>query len=341
MVIKLDSRFPLVWRSPSDMQFGVDPPRLVVHDVTSVQEQLIAALVPGISRSGLSMVASASGASEEDIAALLEELRPVLAASPGSGPSPKSTIAMVGRGPTVERIARTLTQEGLQVLVASRATEAPGASAISIASAGSTASTGSTAYAGSTTSAARASSRGGSRSRKGDDHNDTALGIAVGHYVLDPDVYGYWLRRDIPHLPVIFTDSSVTIGPLIEPGIGPCLYCLERYRSENDPMWPTLATQLWGRHSVTETPLLSREVAARVARTVVNRLRDGRPGAAMLVRLDAERGTATYREELPHPQCGCREVPNAARPGIDLPDAPAHDGLPRRTRIARAAGGRG
>ena len=44
------------------------------------------------------------------------------------------------------------------------------------------------------------------------------LGIAVGHYVLDPESYGFWLRRDLPHLPVVFGDDSVTIGPLVEPG---------------------------------------------------------------------------------------------------------------------------
>jgi bacteriocin biosynthesis cyclodehydratase domain-containing protein len=306
MVLKLDPRFPLVWRSPSDMQFGVDPPQLVLHDITSAQEVLIAALVPGISRSGLSMIATSGGASEDDIAALLELVQPVLLPSAPSQRVSPSTVALVGSGHTLERITRTLTQGGHRVVVARRATSTPGVS------------TGTTLGGG-----------------------DIALGIAVGHFVLDPDVYGYWLRRDIPHLPVIFGDTAVTIGPLIEPGIGPCLYCLERYRAEADPVWPTLATQLWGRKSVTETPLLSREVAARVARIAVNRLADGRPAPAVSIRLDAIRGTATYREELPHPQCGCREVPSAARPGIDLPDAPDRDALPRRTRITRVVGGRG
>jgi bacteriocin biosynthesis cyclodehydratase domain-containing protein len=306
MVLKLDARFPLVWRSPSDMQFGVDPPRLVLRDVTSAQELLIASLVPGISRSGLSMIANSGGASEDDITSLLAVLAPILIPSPVVQTSTQTPIAMVGSGPTVERIARVLMQGGQRVVVATAATTTPGVSS--------------------------GDNVGG---------RDIKLGIAVGHFVLDPDVYGYWLRRDIPHLPIVFGDSSVTIGPFIEPGIGPCLYCLERYRSEADPVWPTLAAQLWRRRSHSETPLLSREVTARVGRLVVNRLTDARPGPAVSVRLDAVRGTATYREELPHPLCGCREVPSAARPGIDLPDAPALDVLPRRTKIRRVAGGRG
>jgi bacteriocin biosynthesis cyclodehydratase domain-containing protein len=167
------------------------------------------------------------------------------------------------------------------------------------------------------------------------------LGIAVGHYVLDPDIHGYWLRRDIPHLPVVYGDSFVTIGPLIEPGTGPCLYCLERYRTEADRVWPTIAAQLWGRRAVSETPLLSREVAVRVARLALGRLADGKAAAATSMRLDAQRGMVDYREELPHPDCGCLDVPSAARPGNGWPDAPGLDELPRRTRIARVSGGHG
>lgn len=70
------------------------------------------------------------------------------------------------------------------------------------------------------------------------------VAIIVGDYVLDPERRGRWLRRDIPHLPIVFGDTGVTIGPFIEPGAGPCLYCLELHRTDADPAWPALASQV-------------------------------------------------------------------------------------------------
>ena len=49
MILKLDPRYPVVWRSPSSVQVGIDPPIVVVEDLTSGQERLLAALGPGVS----------------------------------------------------------------------------------------------------------------------------------------------------------------------------------------------------------------------------------------------------------------------------------------------------
>jgi bacteriocin biosynthesis cyclodehydratase domain-containing protein len=328
MVLKLDARYPLVWRSPWDIQFGVDPVRVILRDVDSVEERLISALVAGISRSGLSMIAESAGATEMTVEAVLRKLSPVidtaLEGTPASStdtrarftPSPRGgtddradlpRADIVGRGTTVERLARILAQSGVQLAVASSATLSPGVSS----SAG-------------ITMPAR--------------EDAPAIGIAIGHYVLDPDVYGYWLRRDIPHLPIVFGDAAVAIGPMIEPGTGPCLYCLDRFRTDADPVWPTLAAQLWGRRSVSETPLVSREVATRAARLVLMRLASTVSGPAVSFRLDAATGAVTSKQERPHPECGCREVPSPARSGNDSPVASARDAFPQPTRSTTASG---
>ena len=163
------------------------------------------------------------------------------------------------------------------------------------------------------------------------------LGISVGHYVLDPESYGYWLRRDLPHLSVVFGDDCVTIGPLIEPGVTACLYCLEHYRRDADASWAAIASQLWGRRAQSETPLTSIEVAARVARLALRRLDGETARAATSVRLDVATGEATARTWLPHPDCGCTGLgeafaPNAGQPGTDS----AHDSG-RPTTVAVAA----
>jgi hypothetical protein len=52
--------------------------------------------------------------------------------------------------------------------------------------------------------------------------------VIVSHFVTEPFRHARWLRRDIPHIPIVFSDASITIGPLVEPGEGPCIHC--RYR---------------------------------------------------------------------------------------------------------------
>jgi bacteriocin biosynthesis cyclodehydratase domain-containing protein len=284
MVIKLDGRFAIVWRDPFSLQVGVDPARVVLREVTPADERMIAALRSGVSRSGLEMIASSSGASERDVASLLRTLKPVLLSDRVGVAAAR--VSIVGCGQTVERIANTLALAGVSVSV-------------------------------STTSV--------------DDSAD--LGIVVGHYVLDPDSYGFWLRRDLPHLPVVFGDDSVLIGPLVEPGNTPCLYCLEHYRRDADASWSAIASQLWGRPASSETALVSSETAARVARLVLGRLESGRArgrtAAARSYRLAVDTGEVTRRDWVPHPGCGCVGIPgtdletvSAGRPGSDLaPDS--------------------
>jgi hypothetical protein len=299
MVLKLDGRFACVWRDPFSLQLGVDPARVVLREVTTAEERMIAALGSGVSRSGLDMIAESSGASEQDVAALLRKLKLLLV--PEAVEPPAARVSIVGRGQTVERIAGILALAGVSVTVSATVTSEP-----------------------------------------------TDLGIVVGHYVLDPESYGFWLRRDLPHLPVVFGDDSVQLGPIVEPGSTPCLYCLEHYRRDADASWSAIASQLWGRRAASETPLVSAEVAARVARLVLGRLesgrlesgrlesgrlesgrqsghRPGRAGAARSFRLAVDSGELTRRDWMPHPDCGCVAIPgisSAGRPGTDsAPDS--------------------
>ena len=272
-MLKLDQRIPVVWRNPFDLQFGISPPRAILREVSPEQESVIAALRTGVTRSGLAMIARIAGMDDAQLVHLLAKLSRVIQhlpdaarADPASAPATaasaaaltSASISVVGRGPTVHRIARSLGDSGHRVATS---TGAP--------------------------------------------LHDADLAIVVGHYVLDPALYGHWLRRDIPHLPVIFGDNEVVVGPMIEPGSGPCLFCLERYRAEADPVWPAIAAQLWGRRSHAETALTSRETAVRVTRLVSRRLASGMAAAATSVHLDPNSGTARLVTWRAHPECGC------------------------------------
>jgi bacteriocin biosynthesis cyclodehydratase domain-containing protein len=270
MVLKLDPRATMVWRDPFSLQFGVDPARAVLREVSSSEERMIAALASGVSRSGLTMIAQSSGSDERVIENLIARVDALLVDD--EEPQIQKVVNIAGTGPTVDRIAETLVQSGVLVRVSVRASTEP-----------------------------------------------CDLGLAVGHYVLDPDSYGFWLRRDLPHLPIIFGDETVAIGPLVEPGVTACLYCLEHHRRDADASWSAIASQLWGRVSASETPLVSREVAAIASRIIMTRLADKRVGvtvaAATSLRLSVDTGQSIRRDWMPHPGCGCIRLPGVETAG--------------------------
>jgi bacteriocin biosynthesis cyclodehydratase domain-containing protein len=260
MVLKLDPRFPLLWRDPNSLQFGSDRPLLVLNSVSEPAERVIAALVAGISRSGLAMIAHSAGLDNLALHALLAALAPALT-KPVAPVIER--VSVCGSGETAGRIADILRRSGSHVNV-----EDPGSAP-----------------------------------------TDVDLAVILAHFVIEPELHGAWLRRDIPHLPVVFGDRMVRIGPLVRPGSGPCLYCLELHRRDLDAARPAIAAQLWGRTSPVETPLVSAEVASLTARLALTPF--GSPGAidsGPAVELDTATGETTTARWSVHPACGCTGV---------------------------------
>jgi len=285
MVLKLDPRFPLVWRSPDGVQFGVATAVATINGITSADERMISALTEGISESGLSMVGRSAGASGLDVAALLQRVRPALA--------PPATVAqrvlVSGTGHTADAVTRAVASTGHSLV---------------------------------------------------SEHPD--LVVLVANFVVPPAQHGAWLRRDVPHLPVVVTDATVEIGPLVEPGLGPCLYCLLRDRTERDRAWPAIAAQLSGKVSAADTPVLGGEVAAIVGRLIVSRLAHGAASVHRALSLDIGSGVITSTEVVARPDCGCVELVATGQPKSDSPAvapvATLHPRQPRSTR-ARASSG--
>lgn len=249
MVLKVGAGCPLVWRSPSSLQFGVDQPLVVLHDVDEGTERMIAALVGGISRSGFDMMARGVGLDGDAGAELLARLEPVLAAE--AAPT-TACVAVIGVGPLADELRRVLGAEGV---LATPDQSAPEFAAI------------------------------------------------VAGWVISPEDHGTWLRRDIPHLPVVIGDAGVTVGPFVEPGTGPCLYCVQLTRTDDDPAWPAIATQLWYRPPPTLTRLATAEAAAFTARRILHRLQSG-ASDAVSYRVSSD-GAISSRPWLRHAACRC------------------------------------
>ncbi|KXP13299.1 hypothetical protein AXK57_03540 [Tsukamurella pulmonis] len=131
----------------------------------------------------------------------------------------------------------------------------------------------------------------------------------------DPVLVARLMRERVPHLPVVLRDGAGVIGPLVLPGAGPCLRCLDRNRSETDPGWPTLACQLFGRAGRASPQIL--RMTAAVAAQQVAAVAAGRWGSAdppdvLGCTLEVEGSAIAVRRWFMHPGCGCGVTAPAA-----------------------------
>lgn len=152
------------------------------------------------------------------------------------------------------------------------------------------------------------------------------LAVIVGSYAIEPSRHGPWLRRDIQHLPVVFSDGGVDVGPLVRPGRGACVRCVDLHHADADPAWPAMAAQLHGRPRPGETELVSEAVAAVVAALVVAAVNAPNSlGAGWGSRFEAGAGGWMPRKHMPHPECGCLGLPVTPRGTPPLSPQPGPD----------------
>lgn len=153
-----------------------------------------------------------------------------------------------------------------------------------------------------------------------DEPRSADVAVIVDHFVIDPSARGFWLRRDIPHLPVVIGDSAVRIGPFIDPGHGPCLWCLDRTRADADPAWPAIASQLLGRRSRADRGLVAAESAALAARLVIDRVAARSASEAhhrtpvresVSIALEVATGATSIETWVRHHECGCAALPES------------------------------
>ena len=258
MVLRLDPRLPLVWRTPTSLQLGVSRAVVVLDGVGVATERMLAALTSGVPYDGLAMIGRSAGFDQRQVDGFLERVGPALLCDPA--PSPR-VVVVTGVGPTAEALTRLLATRGITVRIARTVGEAQ--------------------------------------------HEPCGLAVAVGQFVLDPQLHGLWLRRDVPHLSVIVDEAGATVGPLVEPGRSACLYCVQLHTTDADPAWPAMASQLWGRTAAADTALVASEAAAIATRLVLGWFGLGAAAASGQIRLDAATGETTRVPVDPHPACGC------------------------------------
>ncbi|MFC4554240.1 thiamine biosynthesis protein ThiF [Georgenia faecalis] len=144
--------------------------------------------------------------------------------------------------------------------------------------------------------------------------------VLVDQDVADPARTRPLLREDVVHLNVLVRELDVVVGPLVRPGHGPCLRCLDLHRRDADPCWPAIATQLLGSRDRGVEASLAQAGAATALGQVLAAL-DGRPVAVDGASLELGPSTAvpTVRRWSVHPACGCTDL-------VPLEQAPAGHG---------------
>jgi hypothetical protein len=150
--------------------------------------------------------------------------------------------------------------------------------------------------------------------------------VLVGSYAIATSRHGAWLRRDVPHLGVVFGERGARIGPFVEPGVGPCLACLDLAKSDDDPAWPVIATQLTQKRSPVEGGRFQASVTLRVVRELLAHLLDGSRELAEASVTVTPGGDETRLTHAPHDRCGCRALPGSAT--ADVPRLDPRRSLP-------------
>jgi bacteriocin biosynthesis cyclodehydratase domain-containing protein len=279
---RIDPRLPLLWRTPSEIQLGFASPSAVLSNLTPAEEYVVSALHSGVSDVSLRALAAQRGMTDDQLSGLLALIGPAL--EPPAGEA-LPQVALEGGGLGAARIAHTLRDADFSLV---DPTELIG----------------------------RADSARNSGTSRADITKPIAIVVAT--MALAPERCGRWLRRGVRHLPVVWLDTHVQVGPLIEPGRTACWHCIELARCDEDSARRALVTQVAGRPAATETNRITQEVALRIARWL-----DGsdapESGDALVCQVSS--GRWRRMATTPHAACSCH-TPRGNETALALVDDP-------------------
>ncbi|WP_183091784.1 TOMM precursor leader peptide-binding protein [Mycetocola lacteus] len=269
MMIKLNPTLPLLWRTPTEFQIGFDPPAAItLTAVTPAVEHLLGALCAGATVSLLEELGARGGLTTAEVHALLRVLDPALEDHPDTGPA--------------RRRSRT---PRWAILGQFRGHPHPLVRAIA-----QTADSVRLDPPRTTLAATRC----------------PALVVLVDNFVIPPHRYAPWLSEEIPHLAVVCWDRQVRIGPLVEPGTGPCIGCVQRSAAARDPTWASLAIQAHRSLAASAQPPLSALAVGPVLAAVHARLRaNSRELRTGILVMDGSSIRGRREQIFPHPECAC------------------------------------
>lgn len=111
-----------------------------------------------------------------------------------------------------------------------------------------------------------------------------------------------YLRADLTHVPVAFEPGRVTVGPLVVPGVSPCLSCRDAHERDRDAAWPRLHAQLIARAA---GPISAARVAEAAALSAAILRAARTPDGETSIGISAN-GHREWRPLTFHAECRCR-----------------------------------
>ncbi|MBM7772202.1 bacteriocin biosynthesis cyclodehydratase domain-containing protein [Actinokineospora baliensis] len=140
------------------------------------------------------------------------------------------------------------------------------------------------------------------------------LVVLADAVVPDPSTVADLVAEGQTHLAVRVRDGVGIVGPLVVPGVSSCLRCADHHRTDLDPCWPRVATQLAGHPQQTDvaTAHFTAGLAVTQVLHAVSWLRDptAHPPRTWNTTLEINPFTAAvdHRRWQPHPDCSCGAV---------------------------------
>ena len=222
MVLRINpSRMPL-WRSPTEMQFGLDIDAPRIRDLTQAQERLIKMLYRGMPDNFLPEAARNLGVENHE--EILQAVSPVLL----NVTFPQVDEDFVNRNfAEICRAQSTYNHSG-EAVIAKRKLHA-----VYLSECGAT-----TKLLTDSLSNSGIGKITQSQSARAD------FAVLIANHVLAPSAYSHWLNECVPHIAILFDEKGVTVSPVIETGKTPCLTCFHEQQKDRDSSWPELASQL-------------------------------------------------------------------------------------------------
>lgn len=276
-MLRINPHQAALWRDLNSLQIGSGQNRVIFDSLSPAQERLIAALYRGIADKQLPQLLNDLGVEADDGQHLVESLQPLLLKNTKPTKSALSEEFVSGAFAEIIRASLLNSADGATVLMERKfrtvhidnLSAAGLALTLGLASAGvgrvvthdqslvENKDLGPSGYPTQLLGKAKveavrallASSPNQMRvvpGHKLTPRNLEAIDCAaiIAHEAIEPRRYVQWLNRDVPHLALSFEVDHATVSPLIVPGRGPCLFCLEQARVNQDPSWPVLASQL-------------------------------------------------------------------------------------------------
>lgn len=156
--------------------------------------------------------------------------------------------------------------------------------------------------------------------------------VVLAHHVVEPRRVAALMAGDVSHVPLVLTGSGAEIGPLVRPGVTPCLACVAAHRRDADRAWPHVAAQLLGRPAPAVNRAMVIEAALVTARLISEAERSGGRLRCHSLILRADSLHRSMRAHRPHAECRCRSLA-----GIATAAVPAFPATTRVTALARPA----